>query len=726
MVVSAVLRSAFNCILSSLRDVVCDTIAAFELGHHRDHNSLSSHCILFSSQKVYNATRRSCEGFENARSIPVDQSIDDDEFAWHQSALRIAMNLGLSSNNLTVSPLRSVHIPGVLVTGLPASLCPTFVLAHYVHCVTEIHASDLHATGRESTTYPAGTRDGPSELSLSGETLHDENASPLCSHSSQSNVHRRLDVSSLSPGTYNRESKPSRSTAPQHSAKAQTPAGPASPAHTAAHHFMLRGPTSTVVESLEPLPTRLQPTEAPVYASPSDTEYGSESDCKHGRNGANVDAHIFDKYEIDDDVDIYIHMAPLPPDADPVGILHSGRTRYRLYGLLGDGSFGRVFLAEAENDTTGGGDEGSVFVAVKIIEKISLGDVEHTAGLVENEVRLMGMAVGGLQRDGEAEKGWERGAAEDPNGKIGGVQSPFLAHLLECWEDPDNVYLVMRFYPRSLHSLLNEVELEPYQTKLYCAQLALALHDMHTRLHAFHRDIKSGNVLIDFRGNLVLCDFGGAHFPLFPPSVMPSTAVSSSLPSPPSSPPPANIEANLDAAFSAAVAYDRHGTTGYFAPELIARDLASRGYTAKADVYSLGMTFWEMMTGSLTPDYDSLPTYLKARTLLEDNIEWMQDAEAIDLITKMLDEDPKTRLSIQDILAHPYFSDVDLEALRDGSYDMPYKPDPIPRCYVGNTLAFFDYEPSYRGQYFTSSWRCAPERVRDARHGEAHRTPPAA
>lgn len=111
----------------------------------------------------------------------------------------------------------------------------------------------------------------------------------------------------------------------------------------------------------------------------------------------------------------------------------------------------------------------------------------------------------------------------------------------------------------------------------------------------------------------------------------------------------------------------------------------------------------------------------------------------------MLDEDPKTRLSIQDILAHPYFSDIDLEALRDGSYDsecaslpmpqanadlnestVPYKPDPIPRCYVGNNLAFFDYEPSYRGQYFTSSWRCAPERVRDARHGEAHRTSPAA
>ncbi|EED78185.1 predicted protein [Postia placenta Mad-698-R] len=572
---------------------------------------------------VYNATRRSCEGFENARSIPVDQSIDDDEFAWHQSALRIAMNLGLSSNNLTVSPLRSICTPQA---------------ENPLHTLQELE-TDL-----------------------------------------------------------------------RNSASAEKPCTTRTPRPSA--HI--------------PLNQMLQPTEAPVYASPSDTEYGSESDCKHGRNGANVDAHIFDKYEIDDDVDIYIHMAPLPPDADPVGILHSGRTRYRLYGLLGDGSFGRVFLAEAENDTTGGGDEGSVFVAVKIIEKISLGDVEHTAGLVENEVRLMGMAVGGLQRDGEAEKGWERGAAEDPNGKIGGVQSPFLAHLLECWEDPDNVYLVMRFYPRSLHSLLNEVELEPYQTKLYCAQLALALHDMHTRLHAFHRDIKSGNVLIDFRGNLVLCDFGGAHFPLFPPSVMPSTAVSSSLPSPPSSPPPANIEANLDAAFSAAVAYDRHGTTGYFAPELIARDLASRGYTAKADVYSLGMTFWEMMTGSLTPDYDSLPTYLKARTLLEDNIEWMQDAEAIDLITKMLDEDPKTRLSIQDILAHPYFSDVDLEALRDGSYDMPYKPDPIPRCYVGNTLAFFDYEPSYRGQYFTSSWRCAPERVRDARHGEAHRTPPAA
>ena len=95
--------------------------------------------------------------------------------------------------------------------------------------------------------------------------------------------------------------------------------------------------------------------------------------------------------------------------------------------------------------------------------------------------------------------------------------------------------------------------------------LATALGQVHRR-GLIHKDIKPGNVLVDDAGNVWLTGFG----------------IASQLPRERQSPAPPEIIA---------------GTLAYMAPEQTGR--MNRSIDARSDLYSLGVTLYQMLTGAL-------------------------------------------------------------------------------------------------------------------------------
>jgi serine/threonine protein kinase len=100
-------------------------------------------------------------------------------------------------------------------------------------------------------------------------------------------------------------------------------------------------------------------------------------------------------------------------------------------------------------------------------------------------------------------------------------------------------------------------------------RIAIALASALARLHGrgiVHKDIKPANVLVDDAGKVWLTGFG----------------IASQLPRERQSPVPPEIIA---------------GTLAYMAPEQTGR--MNRSIDSRSDLYSLGVTFYEMLTGTL-------------------------------------------------------------------------------------------------------------------------------
>jgi serine/threonine protein kinase len=95
--------------------------------------------------------------------------------------------------------------------------------------------------------------------------------------------------------------------------------------------------------------------------------------------------------------------------------------------------------------------------------------------------------------------------------------------------------------------------------------LATALGQVHRR-GLIHKDIKPANVLVDDAGNVWLTGFG----------------IASRLPRERQAPAPPEIIA---------------GTLAYMAPEQTGR--MNRSIDARSDLYSLGVTLYQMLTGAL-------------------------------------------------------------------------------------------------------------------------------
>lgn len=98
------------------------------------------------------------------------------------------------------------------------------------------------------------------------------------------------------------------------------------------------------------------------------------------------------------------------------------------------------------------------------------------------------------------------------------------------------------------------------------------------------------------------------------------------------------------------------GTPAYIAPEIL-RDRGYSGYGV--DVWSAGVVLYSMLYGSVPFKANNMnelhEMIMSAKYTLKDEI----SEKARDLLSKILEKDPKKRLLTTDILKHGWFDDID-------------------------------------------------------------------
>jgi len=220
------------------------------------------------------------------------------------------------------------------------------------------------------------------------------------------------------------------------------------------------------------------------------------------------------------------------------------------------------------------------------------------------------------------------------------VDNPFIMKLYYAFQTSDKLYLIMEFVNGGeLYTHLQALgSLSEDRTRFYSAEIVLALEYLH-KSGIIYRDLKPENILIDAEGHLKITDFGLSKEGLVGNNARTDTFC---------------------------------GTPEYLAPEV----LLGTSYTLAVDWWSLGTLMYEMITGLpafFDNDVQRMYRYkMKAEIQMPDEM----DGNAKDLILKLLDKDPATRLqNPEEIKSHPYFATIDWERLNKKMIEPPYIPN---------------------------------------------------
>ncbi len=196
------------------------------------------------------------------------------------------------------------------------------------------------------------------------------------------------------------------------------------------------------------------------------------------------------------------------------------------------------------------------------------------------------------------------------------IRHPNVGEILDVFETPDGLpYLVMPFYEgQTLRARLETGRLAPEEAFDWARQACEGLAAIHAR-DIVHRDLTPGNLFRTTEGVVKLLDFGLAK-------IADATLGTGSRPL---------------------------GTMAYMSPE----QLAGAPIDGRADIWSLGVVLYEMLTGERP---------YTGRTVSEVRLAILDDGRpgppvddlppaAADLLTRMLARDPSARPPAAEILA---------------------------------------------------------------------------
>ena len=220
------------------------------------------------------------------------------------------------------------------------------------------------------------------------------------------------------------------------------------------------------------------------------------------------------------------------------------------------------------------------------------------------------------------------------------MNNPFLVKLYCCFQDQEHLYFIMEFIQGGelFFHLHRETRFDDDKTRFYIAELILALNFLHKN-KIIYRDLKPENILLDIDGHLKLTDFGLSRI----------------------------CSENNEKVFTIC------GTPFYIAPEIIEK----KGYNNAVDYWSLGCLMYEMLYGKPLFNFDNsnidINEYKKPINLPNGFSE-----EAKDLISKLLDLDPKKRIGsgkngFENLKKHKYFETINWEDLENKKLKPPFE-----------------------------------------------------
>ncbi|KAL3365142.1 hypothetical protein AABB24_010347 [Solanum stoloniferum] len=200
------------------------------------------------------------------------------------------------------------------------------------------------------------------------------------------------------------------------------------------------------------------------------------------------------------------------------------------------------------------------------------------------------------------------------------VRHPNIVHLYEVMATKTKIYFIMEYCKGG--ELFNKVlkgRLKEDAARKYFQQLINAVDFCHSR-GVYHRDLKPENLLLDDDENLKISDFG--------------------------------LSALVESKHQDGLLHTTCGTPAYVAPEVINR----RGYDGtKADIWSCGVVLYVLLAGYLPfQDSNLMEMYRKIGKAEYKCPSWFPP-EARRLLSRMLDPNPSSRITLAKIRASSWF-----------------------------------------------------------------------
>ena len=214
------------------------------------------------------------------------------------------------------------------------------------------------------------------------------------------------------------------------------------------------------------------------------------------------------------------------------------------------------------------------------------------------------------------------------------IDSPNLLKLITNFEDENNIYIILPLCQNGqLYDILHKSKrkVKNIYIKKYLYQSIQAINDLHKK-NIIHRDIKPENILIDNEDNALLSDYGIATH---------------------------CKEGEKRNTYC--------GTDEYLAPEVI----RGQKYDEKIDIWAIGILIYECASPMGKTPFNKLDFLQRT----DDNKEYIIKSDkdlkitydkdfdplAKNLIEKIIKINPVDRLSIDEILNHIYFNNINLE-----------------------------------------------------------------
>ena len=200
------------------------------------------------------------------------------------------------------------------------------------------------------------------------------------------------------------------------------------------------------------------------------------------------------------------------------------------------------------------------------------------------------------------------------------LNHPHVIRLINHFEDDEKFYLIMPYASKGqLYSLLRrQVRFDQRTAAQYMREVLEAVRYIHSfSPKIIHRDIKPENLLLDENYRVLLSDFGWSNF---------------------------LDENEYRKTFC--------GTPEYLSPEMAKKS----GHNEMVDIWALGVLLFEFLAG-YAPFSGSCPKELYTN-IKKLKVNWPVDFPPLakNLVSKILKLNPSERLSVEEILDHPWFT----------------------------------------------------------------------